>query len=295
MSFYTGRWIFLISLFILDIGSVLGQDDLLKQLENQTNPLTEDVMGTFHTMRVINGHSVETLERGLLDVVISHRFGRLNSGSYNFFGLDDANIRLGLEYGFSDRLNVGIGRNSFFKTYDGYIKYKLLRQRSGINPVPVSLVYFSNLAFNTLRRTDLELDLSDRMAFTQQLLIARKFSRSFALQLSPTFIHLNHVEDRNLSNTFYAIGVGGRYSITPGTSINTEYFYRFNNQVPGTFNAFSIGLDIETGGHVFQLHLTNGRAMTETAFIPYTSGNFFKGDIHFGFNITRSFQLKGEK
>jgi hypothetical protein len=289
---HTGNWMLVALILTINCNSGLAQGDLLKQLEERSEPATEMVQGTFHTMRLINGQSVETLERGVLDFVISHRFGRLNSGAYNFFGLDDANIRLGLEYGISDRFNVGLGRNSFFKTYDGYLKYKFLRQQEGERSIPVSVVYFSNIAINTLRRTDIELDFSQRLGFTQQILIARKFTEKLSIQLAPTYVHLNLVERSTQSSGTYALGMGGRYRITPGTSLNAEYFHRFNNLLPGTYNAFSIGFDLETGGHVFQLHLTNARAMTETAFIPLTTGNFFGGDIHFGFNITRSFQVR---
>ncbi len=130
------------------------------------------------------------------------------------------------------------------------------------------------------------MEFKRRLAYTHQLLISRKFSEHLSVQLMPTFVHRNMVPTRTDTNDLYVLGVGGRYKLTPSTALNAEYFYRMNGNMEDTYNALSIGFDIETGGHVFQLHLTNARAMTESLFIPATSGNFFNGDIHFGFNMT---------
>lgn len=268
-----------------------GQDDLLKQLEQNNTAEGTTVTGTFKGTRLINGHSIETREKGNLDFIISHRFGRLNSGAYSLFGLDDSNIRLGLDYAVTDRLTLGLGRNSLSKVYDGFLKYKLLEQQDGPRAIPFSLVWFSNMSITTFRRPELPLNFQRKLGFTHQLLIARKFSENLSLQLSPSIVHRNMVPLRTDDNDLYALGIGGRYKITPRTSLNVEYFYRLGEQTQDTYNALAIGFDIETGGHVFQLHLTNAQAMTETGFIPSTSGDFFGGDIHFGFNISRSFQI----
>jgi hypothetical protein len=268
-----------------------GQGDLLKQLEQNSTQTDGKVTGTFKGSRLINGHSVETRERGNLDFIISHRFGRLNSGAYSLFGLDDSNIRLGLDYAVTDRLTLGLGRNSLSKVYDGFIKYKILEQQNGRRPTPISLVWFSNMSITTFRRPELPMNFQRQLGFTHQLLIARQLNESLSLQLSPSFVHRNLVPLRTEENGLYALGIGGRYKITSRTSLNVEYFYRMGEQVPDTYNALAIGFDIETGGHVFQLHLTNAQAMTETCFIPSTGGDFFGGDIHFGFNISRSFQV----
>lgn len=281
--------------FIGTAYSVLAQDDLLKQLGEESQALDEKVIGTFKGTRLINGHSVETREKGNLDFLISHRFGRLNSGAYSFFGLDESNIRLGLDYAATDRLTFGAGRNSFMKVYDGFVKYRIFWQQTGQNNIPVSMVWFSNMAINTFRRPELPMNFERRLGYTHQLMISRRFSEALSLQLSPSLIHRNLVAHRMEENDLYALGVAGRYNITPRTSLNVEYFHRFGDQPEGTFNAFAIGFDIETGGHVFQLHLTNAQAMTETGFIPSTNGDFFGGDIHFGFNISRSFQLNGKE
>ena len=268
-----------------------GQDDLLKQLEQNPTEVDGKVTGTFKGTRLINGHSIETREKGNLDFIISHRFGRLNSGAYSLFGLDDSNIRLGLDYAVTDQLTLGLGRNSLSKVYDGFLKYKLLEQQKGDRSIPVSVVWVSNMSVTTLRRPELPINFQRKLGFTHQLLIARKFDESLSLQFSPSLVHRNLVPLRAENNNIYALGIGGRYKITPRTSLNVEYFYRLGEQVDDTYNALAIGFDIETGGHVFQLHLTNAQAMTETGFIPSTGGDFFGGDIHFGFNISRSFQI----
>jgi hypothetical protein len=271
----------------------LAQDDLLKELEQTTEPVDTKIQATFKGSRIINGHSVETRPEGVLDFLISHRFGRINSGAYEFFGLDQSNIRLGLEYGITDRLNIGIGRSSFQKVFDGYVKYKLLWQQIGEKRMPVSVVWFSSATINSTRRPEEEINLDNRMSYTHQLLIGRKFGNDLSLQLTPTLVHRNLVLTNEDKNDIFALGFGGRYKITNRVALNAEYFYRFNaDQDENTYNAIAIGVDIETGGHVFQLHFTNAQSMVESGFIPETTGNFFEGDIHFGFNISRVFQLK---
>src|SRR5690606_19763312 len=250
---------------------------------------------TFKTTRIINGHSIETPSSKVLQFMISHRFGRLNSGSYEFFGLDNATIRLGLHYGITDRFTVGIGRSSFEKTYDGYLKYKLLRQKSGKENFPLSLTLFSSAAAKTVEWSEPERKnhSSSRMYYTFQALIARKFNSNFSLQISPSLVHRNLVATSADENDVYAIGAGARHKLTGSLSLNVEYFYVLPDQIVSDLygeevvNTLSVGLDIETGGHVFQLHLSNSRGMVEKFFISETTGAWDQGDIHFGFNISR--------
>jgi len=277
--------------------SIAQEDDLMNILEEEVEESPVYIEQTFKGTRLINGHSVETRDRGVLDFIISHRFGRLNSGGYHFFGLDDSNIRLGLDYGIADRLNVGVGRNSFEKTFDGFVKYKLVRQRkASAGNVPVSVVGLASFALKTLKDADNEFDFSQGLAYTYQAIIARKFSPSFSFQLSPTIIHRNAVLEASDANVVYALGVGGRVKLTTRISFNAEYYYQFDRAANTMMhNAVAIGFDIETGGHVFQLHFTNSRAMIEKGFITQTDGDFTDGDIHFGFNISRTFQLHEER
>jgi len=274
-----------------------AQDDLLSLAEAADSTETRLVTGTFKATRLVNGHTVETHGKNELLFLISHRFGTLNSGAYNLFGLDQATIRLALEYGMTNRLAVGIGRSSLEKTYDGFLKYKLLQQRQGAMPMPVTVTLFSSLALNTLRNqnSDESAPFSSRLAYTYQVLVARKFSERLSLQLSPSLVHRNMVATRQDENNVYALGAGGRYKLTKRTSFNAEYFYLLPGETADNhINALSLGFDIETGGHVFQLIFTNAQGMVEKFFIPQNKGDWGEGDIYFGFNISRVFSLKGE-
>lgn len=276
---------------MLPVWNLLAQEDLMDILDKETKQETNFTEQTFKGTRLINGHSIETRKKGVLDVIISHRFGRLNSGAYELFGLDESNVRLGVDYGIMDRLNAGVGRNSFEKTYDGFLKYKIVRQQIGI---PVSVVGFSSIALMTQKTGDPagEPDLASRLTYSYQVIIAKKFSPSFSFQISPTLVHRNAVPEDLDPNDIYALGAGGRIKLTKRLSLNAEYYYQFNRAENSLIqNSVAIGFDIETGGHVFQLHFTNSRAMNEKGFITETTGDFFDGDIHFGFNISRTFQL----
>jgi opacity protein-like surface antigen len=238
---------------------------------------------------------VETRKRNNLDFLISHRFGAINGGIDELFGLDQASIRIGLDYGISDRLNIGVGRSSFEKTFDGYIKYRLLQQ-SNDNSIPVSLTAFTSAAIKTQDTPRYsELDFSEKLTYTTQLLIARKFNSSLSIQIMPTYLHFNTIEWNQQQNDLFALGAGGRMKITKRVSVNLEYYYRFQELESNTYDAIAIGFDIETGGHVFQLHFTNSQSMVEKGFIAETRNDFFDGDIHFGFNISRTFQLGTKK
>ncbi|MCZ8215750.1 MAG: DUF5777 family beta-barrel protein [Cyclobacteriaceae bacterium] len=272
----------------------IAQDDLLKELEASEPDKTIYTEATFKGTRAVNGHSIETKRKGELEFLISHRFGRLNSGAYEFWGLDQAFIRLGFEYGINDRLGVGIGRNSYNKIYDGYVKYKLIRQQSGAKNVPVTITAFGSTAIQSVPRSvdDPTIVFNDRLAYTAQLHIGRKFSPALSLQVSPTIIHTNRVDQQTMKNDQYALGLAGRYKLTRSLSLNAEYYYRIDplEQTP-YYNSLAFGLDIETGGHVFQLIVSNTQGMVERTIINETAGDFLAGDIHFGFNITRTFQL----
>lgn len=274
-------WIILLITFLAQ-----GQD-LLEQLRRNSKPEPEIVLGTFKGTRIINGQTIETRGKGNLDVIISHRFGRLNSGGYNLFGLDDSNVRLGLEYSISDRVTLGFGRNSLDKVYDSFIKTRILQQKN--QGMPISVTWVSDFSVYTLKRPDLSMNFSRRLRFVHQLLLARKFDSTFSLQLMPSLVHRNLVPTQEESNNLAALGLGGRIALSNRVNLTGEYYYRFGKDLPG-YNSLGIGVDIETGGHVFQLHLTNSNEMTPSGFIPSTQGNFFDGDIHFGFNVVRSFQ-----
>lgn len=279
--------------------SLFAQDDLLKELENNQKPEKEYISSTFKATRVVNGQSVETIGKGALEFIFSHRFGPVNGGLYQLYGLDQAYVRLGLEYGITDRLGVGIGRNSFDKTMDSYVRYKVLRQSKGEHSFPVTVTFFGNTALKTSpRQQDVTYPITttDRLSYTAQLLIARKFNRMLSLQLMPTLVHKNTVDKTTDNNDVFAMGVGGRLKVSRSIALTTEYYYRLNvHDNNPNYNSVGFGIDIETGGHVFQLVMTNTQLITERGFITETTDQFFKGGIHLGFNVTRTFQLKKRK
>lgn len=287
------KWFLMVALSA-GIQNISNAQDLLDLL-GEDEPTTEFTYATFKTTRIINGHSVENPADGVLLFMISHRFGKLNSGAYDFFGLDQATIRLGFEYGIGERLSVGIGRSSYQKAYDGFVKYKILRQSSGDRTMPLTMTWFSSMDLFSLKWQDTERKnyFSSRLSFVHQLLLARKFSDKFSLQVSPTFIHKNLVLTEADDNDTFAMGVGGRLKLTQRVSVNAEYFYLMPGSVANNFvNPLSIGFDIETGGHVFQLHFTNTQPMFERGFITETRGKWTNGDIYFGFNLSRVFTIK---
>jgi lipopolysaccharide assembly outer membrane protein LptD (OstA) len=193
---------------------------------------------------------------------------------------------------------VGFGRSNVNKAYDSFLKYKILRQGSGKRNIPVSVSYFASAVCNTVKWADPNRDnyFSSRMQYTHQLLIGRKFNNDLSLQLTPTLVHKNLVPTLQDKNDILAMGFGGRYKLTQRFSVNGEYIYVLPNQITSTFyNSLSLGVDIETGGHVFQLHLTNSTSMLEPGFITESVGQWKKGGIHFGFNVSRVFTVKEKR
>jgi len=294
------RRLSLVLLISLVPAGIFAQDDLMDLLNDSTAKTINYTTATFKSTRILNGHSIERMPPGQLDVRFSHRFGRINTGPYELFGLDQANIHFSLEYGIFKWLMIGAGRGTYEKTYDGFAKFTLMRQSGGAKEVPVSVSLFSSVAVNSLHwaypeRTNY---FSSRLSYVGQVLIARKFSQIFSAQLTPSYVHRNMVATELDPNDLFAIGAGGRMKLSKRISFNAEYYYVANPKTymsQAIYNPLSFGIDIETGGHVFQLLLTNSVAMIEKGFIGETTGQWSKGDIHFGFNISRVFTLKKQK
>lgn len=280
--------------------SFAQDDDLFDLIEDGAEEPTDFVTATFKSTRLISGHSTETNAAGVLQFLIGHRFGRLNSGWRDLFGIDNATIRLGLDYGITDNLNVGIGRASFQKTFDGFVKWRFLRQGTGKGAFPITATYVGSafMLANEWQHPERDNLFSSRMSYYHGLLLARKFGDALSVQLSPALIHRNLVPTANDQNTLYAIGGGVSVRVTGSLRLNAEYHYLPPNQVASTIggepvrNSLSLGVDIETGGHVFQLHVTNSRGMTEQYLISETTGNWADGGVHFGFNVSRVFTVR---
>lgn len=267
-------------------------DAILNNTSNSQKSNPNYTYATFKGTKIINGHSIESPGAGILQFIIYHRFSSINQGLYDVFGLDGARVRLGLDYGVTRRLSVGFGRTSDQKTLDSYGKYKILMQTED-NKIPISLVAIQGISL----RTDKSLSkpylvFAHRLSYLTQVLIAKKFNSSFSLQLTPTLVHTNLTETNSDKNTIFAMGWGSRMKISKRTSINLEHFAKLPNQTNSNVtNVIALGVDIETGGHVFQFHITNTQSMIEQLFIPFNTNRITDGQLNLGFNISRVFTV----
>ncbi len=283
----------LLTLLWFPILAMAQDDDMFGELDKMTAEQQQITTATFKANRIVNSPSVELTKKGDLNFLVQHRFGTINNGLYDLFGIDNSEVRLAFDYGITDFLMVGIGRSGGIKTYDANIKAQVLQQQTGQKNIPVTVALYGALAYDFTEQIALELDGTNRTSYVSQVLIARKFSESLSVQLAPTYVHKNLVDSAAFSNSTVALGLGFRQKVSKRVSINGDYVYRFEDAVPGnTFNSVALGVDIETGGHVFSLHITNSRGMVERSYITETTGDIADGDIYFGFNINRAFTLK---
>lgn len=280
-----------ILLFMVVFAVHAQEGDLLKDLDNK--PQKEYVTNAFKSSRVINGHSMEMIGAGVLDFRILHRFGQVDQGLYDMFGLDQASMRIGFDYGLTKNLTIGIGRSTFKKEFDGFIKYRLVQQSTGRKSFPFSLILVVGSTANTLRSVEpVKKTFSSRLSYIYQGIIGKKLNSRLSLQVSPTVIYRNVVEAGDSKETF-SLGVGGRFKLSKRIALVADYFANTNGFPKERFeNPLSVGIDIETGGHVFQLHFSNTAGMNERAFITETTGKWNKGEVRFGFNLSRVFSIK---
>jgi Membrane bound beta barrel domain (DUF5777) len=275
-----------------------AQDEDLLKLVGDDEPKKEFVDYAFKSSRVIMSHSMEMIRPGVMDFRILHRFGNINDGAYELFGLDNATMRMSFDFGVTKNLMVGFGRSTNQKELDGFIKYRLIHQSKGKGAMPFSLLAVAGTVLNTLKWTDPARKnyFTSRLGYYGQVILGSKLSESVSLQVMPTVVHRNLVATANDPSDMLAAGAGVRIKLSKRISLNADYYYRINpNETDGTFNPLSIGFDIETGGHVFQMHFTNAIGMNEKTFLTQSTNDWSKGDIQFGFNISRTFQLKKKK
>ncbi len=299
--------------FFVPVQIIAQEDDMQKMLDSiaaadAAGAPKDYVRATFKTTRIVNFPSSETTGKKLLDFRIMHRFGNVYSGSGpflkdflgNFFGLDGpAGIKIAFDYGINEWFTVGIGRSSYDKIVDGNVKARILRQTTD-NKMPISMTYqgIMNVTTKEDPRKSLGIDkyamFTSRLAYSNTLTIARKLNDNLSLAFTAFHIHYNMVDDYRDKNDIFAAGISGRYKLTARMALTFEYAYRINQYVPDKTlyqDPLSIGLDIETGGHVFQVHITNGYGINETQFIPFSTSNILKGQIKLGFNISRVFTM----
>jgi len=285
-------------ILLLNTGLFAQNEDLLKLVSGDEKPKKERIKYAFKSPRVINSHSMEFLNPGTMDFRILHRFGQLDKGYENFFGLDQASMRMGFDFGILQNLMVGVGRSTYKKELDAFVKYAPMRQSTGPWNSPVTLAFVSGITMDGQPWSDPSRKnfFTSKLAYYFQAIIGRKFSEGFTLQVSPTMVHRNIVQLETDPNNIYALGVGGRLKLSKRIAFTWDYNHVLIGMPDsGYYHPLSVGFDIETGGHVFQLHFSNATGMNEKAFITETTGQWGKGEIRFGFNLSRVFQIKKNK
>ncbi len=270
------------------IFSLMAQDDLL-DLINEEPAAPVLVTATFKATRIVNSQSIELARPKTLEFMILHRFGSMKNGVYDLFGMDEARIRFDLKYGINDRISTGAGRSSLNKTYDIFSKIKLMNQS---NVFPFSIALFADIEIETLKRENKFSDkLVNRLTYDSQLLIARKFNQNLSFQIMPTWVHYNLVKKDEDAHDLYSMGVGGRMKVTKRVSLNADTFFPVGERDSTFVQSWGIGCDIETGGHVFQIMVTNVQGSFESAYIENASGAIADKNLYLGFNITRVFAI----
>lgn len=269
--------------------SIIAQDDLLNEIDTDSTG-NEYAFAAFKGLKIVNFESTKLANKTEFIFIVSHRFGTIKDGIDTFFGLDNAVTRLNFVYGISDAFNVGVSRSSFLKIYEISAKYRLLRQKE--NGSPFTIVGFNSIQINTALDEDNipGLEFNDRLGYAIQLLVARKINTNFSVEIAPTFFHDNYVALSQQDKSQFALGIGGRHKLGKRWSINADYGWHLNRANNSPFkNPLSIGFDLETGGHVFQMHFSNAQAMNINGFMGQASGDWSDGDIYFGFNLSRRF------
>ena len=279
----------LTTLFLLFTVLLFSQEDLLSEIDTATEkPLYASAV--FKGLKVINFESTKLVAKGGFNFIVSHRFGTVKNGFQNLFGLDEAVTHLNFVYGLSDNINISASRSSNQKIYEVATKFRLVNQQAG--KIPFTVVGYTSVLANTSLETDNlpKLEFKHRLSYVAQLLVSRKMNKNLSLILSPTFFHDNYLTDDFQDNSQYGVGFGGRYKLGKRWSLNTEYGVHLNRSENSLYkNPFSVGVDLETGGHVFQLLFTNSQSMNTNGVFGTSTGDWGESDVYFGFNLARSF------
>ena len=310
----------LVFLLVFAAKGLIAQDTLSNMLDKEmathTSKKKQFTYATFKGTQLVNSRTIETLGKHELDFRVAHRFGDIGGqfgGEKSFFGLENStDVKISFDYGITDRLTVGIGRTkgatSVRQLYEGSLKYKLLRQTDD-GKMPISVTTFSNAVVSSMASNskpnspDHFNSFSDRMSFANQLLIARKFSDRFSLMLMPSWVHTNYVISSD-QNDIFAMGIGGRLKVGKRVALVADYFKVFRNNTSKNsfedaglkfYNPLGVGVEFETGGHVFDFTFTNSTAILENQFIPYTTTSWRQWRFRWGFNLSRIFSLKKNK
>ena len=307
----------LIFFFVVPASACYSQADLNALLEEE-KPVVKKVYATFKTAKLGNAQTVEQVSKKHLDFRISHRFGNvydatnknpLNESFQTFLGFDQASdIRISLDYGLSERLSVGLARSKYNRLVDGNLKYRILTQTSDFK-IPVTLVFYSSAGYLHVPTSQLYAGVAKdfptkeahRFNYVSQLIIASRLSSKLSVELLPGYFHRNFIRERVNTTTneadqngFFTLGFGARMKLSRRVSVIADYFYNFaayykNN--PSVHQPLSLGVELETGGHVFSLYYTNAEALVENNYLAGSADSWRKGQVKFGFSISRTFSL----
>jgi len=266
-----------------------GQNSLLNEISAESDYENTFQMPAFKAMKVVNNQSTKLAGKGDLYLYVGHRFGAIKGGIGSLFGLDYANTKIEMLYGLFSEVQVGFSRESFKKTYNLHVKYAIKKQTSSF---PVSIVGYNSINLDTSLDENVypNLNYNERYVYISQLLVSRRFSDNFSLQLSPSVIKHNFLTTQAKTDYNYVLNTGSRLKISKRSSFNIDYSYHLNrlkNSIEK--NVLSVGVDMETGGHVFQLLFSNTQASDEAGVLTGAEGDWLKGDVFFGFNILRVF------
>ncbi len=276
MEKYAMRTSFLILIFLTFVLNTRSQED-------------EPVKNIFQGVRFVNSQSSNLAEKWKLLLLVQHRFGDISGGGYEFFGLDQASMRLGFEYGFGDNLNFGIGRSTFMKTYDAFGKVRLLQQSSS---TPLTLAVTVSGSVPTIRNVfpEAKNNFSDKISGELQLHLSKSMG-NFGVLLTPGYISTGYLPTENNDFSFFMLGMGGSAKLSKKVSANVEYILRLKDNLPYQ-NPLSAAIEIDTGGHLFQLLISNSQHMFDKAILTNSTGDWGKGKLFLGFNLIREFKLK---
>ena len=276
---------------IISTISMSAQDDLLNELETNTKNNSFE-LPAFKAMKIGNLQSTKVADKGDFYLIVSHRFGSLENGLDTFFGLDNANTKIQFVWSWIDGVQFSVSRESLKKTYAGAVKLRLFRQSK---KSPFNIVGYWTFNINSALDKNVYplLKFEDRLSYASQLLISRRFSNKFSFEIAPTYVRENLQDIRNTKEynpDQFVLGVGGRYKLSKRMSVNVDYTYNFMRHENSIYNnPLTIGLDIDTGGHVFQLLFSNAQSTNEPGYMSNAEGDWSNGDIFFGFNIVRVF------
>lgn len=290
------------SYFFPVVAQNADSSQVLEEIFPEEEP--NEVEDIFESTRIINGHSTETLRKGVLEFRVEHRFGDIagaDGGVQTMFGFDNSSdIRLAFEYGISDDLMAGFGRSKgtgmpYRSLLDGFVKYKILKQQE--KGCPVSLTGIATSTYTYMKASeDLSLVSSfpewhHRFAYVTELVVARKFGYLCSAALIPTLVHRNYVGPDDI-NTLFSLGGAVTFPISRKVAVLVEYYHVFHDDDFRKENTNSIGVAIEwvTFGHNFTINLTNSRGFVESQFIPYTFEKWDKGQFRLGFCVGRKFE-----